>query len=108
MPLIAGVADALLGLCVVDVYPLGPVHEYVAPVVVDGVDVKFKVVVSHIGLLLDAVIVGIAFTVTVVEPVAVHIFASVTVTLNVAVPDPVGVNVGAAIVVLFKPVPVHK
>ncbi len=84
MPLIAAVADARVGLCVVDVYPLGPVHEYVAPV--DGVDppVNVNVAPSHIGLLLVAVATGIAFTVTAtVDAVLVQPF---TVTVKLYVP----------------------
>lgn len=64
VPLIAVVALDRVGSSTEAVYPLGPVHEYVAPVVVDGVLNKFKVPPSHIGLLLVAVIVGTAFTVT--------------------------------------------
>jgi hypothetical protein len=108
VPLIAVVALALVGFCVAFAKAAGPVHEYVAPVVVDGVLVKFNVKPSHIGELLDAVIVGIAFTVTVPDPVTVQPFESVTVKLNVFVPaGNAAVYVGAAIVVLFKPVPVH-
>jgi hypothetical protein len=64
VPLMATVADALVGSSTDAVYPLGPVHANVAPEVADGTLVKFNVDPSHIGELLLAVMVGTAFTVT--------------------------------------------
>jgi hypothetical protein len=52
------------------VYPPGPLHAYVAPVTAGVVNVK--VVPTQIGELLEAVAVGDAFTVTVVEEEAEH------------------------------------
>jgi hypothetical protein len=107
----AVVADALDGSSIADVKAPGPVHAYVAPTVVDGVDVKFNVAPSHIGELLDAVIVGIAFIVIVSVSVPVQPFASVTFTVTVYVPAAAAPeNVGVATAVLLScaaAVPLH-
>ena len=52
VPASADVALGILGFCVPDVNPLGPVHAYVAPATVAAV--RFIVLPVHTGLLLDA------------------------------------------------------
>ena len=54
----------MLGFCSEDENPLGPVHEYVAPATL--LAVRFNVLPSQSGLLLDAVgAAGVTFTTTV-------------------------------------------
>jgi hypothetical protein len=67
------------GFCALDINPFGPVQLYVAP----PDEVRFKVAPLHTGLLLPAVALGDAFTVTTVVAVAVQPPASVTVTVYV-------------------------
>ena len=52
VPASAGVALVIVGFCVADVKPLGPVHAYVAPVTAAAV--RFIVLPVHTGLLLPA------------------------------------------------------
>ena len=52
VPASADVAFIIVGFCVADVNPLGPVHAYVAPATVAAV--RFIVLPVHTGLLLDA------------------------------------------------------
>jgi hypothetical protein len=67
VPAIASVAFARVGFCADEVYPPGPVHEYVAPAT--GVVVNVSVVPVHTGLLLPgAGVPGIGLTTTVVVP----------------------------------------
>jgi len=67
VPLIATVADEIVGFCVVDVYAAGPVQLYVAPLAV-GV-VKFIAEPTHTGELLPAVgVAGSGFITTAVVP----------------------------------------
>jgi hypothetical protein len=76
---VATVAALLIvGFCKDEVNPFGPTHEYVdAPL---GCDVKFRLLPVQIGLLLEALAAGVAFTATVVVVEAVHDpFATVTV-----------------------------
>jgi hypothetical protein len=56
-----------VGFCCVDVNPLGPVHEYTAPLIVEAVSDNTDA--AHTGPLLAAVGAdGIEFTVAVVVP----------------------------------------
>ena len=71
------VALAILGVAELAVKLSGPDQLYVPP----PVAVKFKVLPAHIGLFELAVAVGRAFTVAVVEAVAVQPAALVTVTV---------------------------
>ena len=66
---------AMVGFCSVDVNPLGPLHEYVAPVMV--LAVSDNVCPEQTVLLLPAVgVPGGGFTVTVIVPaVLTHPFA---------------------------------
>jgi hypothetical protein len=58
----AVVAELMLGSSVEEVNPLGPVHAYVpAPVLA----LRLMVCPTQIGLLFDALTVGIGFTVTI-------------------------------------------
>jgi len=84
VPDAAVVAPAMLGFCVEDVNPFGPVHEYVAPPMLDAE--RLSVLPSQIGLLLDAVgAAGIGLTVTLTVPaVLVH---PPTVAVTEYVPD---------------------
>jgi len=72
VPVASVVAAAIDGFCKVEEKVLGPVHAYVAPATV--LEVRFKVLPAHIGLLLLAVgAAGIGLTVTEVVPeVLVH------------------------------------
>jgi len=57
----------MVGFCVLDVKPFGPVQEYVAPATVEAV--RFKVAPEQTGPLLFAVgEAGVAFTTTLVTP----------------------------------------
>lgn len=59
MPLAAVVTDAIEGVAIVDVKPLGPDQLYVPP----PVAVKFNVEPTHLGPSLPAVADGVGFTV---------------------------------------------
>lgn len=64
VPLAAVVAPTILGFCVDDVNPFGPVQEYVAPTTL--LAFRLSVLPLQIGLLLDAVgAAGVVFTTTV-------------------------------------------
>ena len=52
VPAFVDVALGILGFCVPDVNPFGPVHAYIAPATVAAV--RFIVLPVHTGLLLDA------------------------------------------------------
>ena len=82
VPVAAVVAPEIVGFCNVDVKLLGPVHEYVNPVVVA---VSESVLPEHIGALVPAVgVAGGAFTVTLVVPFALkHPSADIAVTVYV-------------------------
>jgi hypothetical protein len=75
----AGLAPGMLGFCRLEVNPLGPLQEYVAPAIV--LAVKLSVLPSQIGLLLAAVgAAGVAFTTTVtVAGVLAHPLLAITV-----------------------------
>jgi hypothetical protein len=82
VPEAAVVAFAIEGFWSVEVKPLGPVHEYVAPVTV-GVD-RLRVDPAQIGPLLDATgVEGGVLTVTKVEPAGLEQPVTVMVTLYV-------------------------
>jgi hypothetical protein len=66
VPALAVVTPVIDGFCCVEVNPLGPLHVYVAPAKV--VAVKLRVAPAHSGPLLAAVVTGIGFITTVVEP----------------------------------------
>jgi hypothetical protein len=84
VPDAAAVAFDIVGFCNEDEKPLGPVHEYVAPVTVGVVSVNEDP--AHIGPLLVAVgVAGTAFTVAVV--LAVELVQPFTVTVTEYVPD---------------------
>lgn len=76
VPLAPGVAEAIVGFCSEEENEFGPVQFHVAPLV----QVKFNELPSHTGELLLIAGMSAVFTTTVVEPVATHPFASVTVT----------------------------
>ena len=59
----------MLGFCEVELNPFGPAHEYVPP----PLEERFNVLPAQIGLLLEAEAVGVAFTVTDVVAVPVHV-----------------------------------
>jgi len=62
-PDIAAVALVMVGFCRLDVKPFGPVHEYVAPLIVDAL--SWIVAPSQYGPVLEAVgAAGIGLTVT--------------------------------------------
>lgn len=71
----AVVEDAMLGFCVEEAYPFGPLHAYEVP----PEDDRLIAVPSQNGPLLEAVGTGNGFTVTEIVPVPVHPAASVTV-----------------------------
>ena len=91
MPDAAVVAAGIVGFCIADVNPFGPVQEKLAPA--DGVAVKFKVAPAQIGELDPAVVVGNGLTVTLTVEVDEQPFA-ITVTVYV----PVAAVVAAGIV----------
>jgi hypothetical protein len=67
----------MLGFCDVDENPFGPLHEYVLPPLED----RLSVFPEQTGVLLDAVGVGMAFTVALVVAVLEQLFELVTVTV---------------------------
>src|SRR5204863_139146 len=82
VPVAAVVALVIDGFCKAEVNPFGPVQLYVAPATVGVLNVKVDP--AQIGPLLDAVgVVGIEFTVAVVDPAALVQPLTVTVTLYV-------------------------
>jgi hypothetical protein len=79
VPAAAAVAPGIVGFCNAEVKPLGPVHEYVAPMT--AVVVRFRVCPTQIGeLLVGAGVAGTGFTVTATVPKALGHPAIVAVT----------------------------
>src|SRR5213594_2132854 len=84
VPAIAVVEFAIVGFCRLEVKPFGPVHEYVAPLIVDAL--SWIVAPAQYGPVLEAVgALGIVLTVTVVVP-AVEV-QTLTVAVTEYVPD---------------------
>jgi hypothetical protein len=98
VPLAAVVAAAMLGVALVELNPFGPAQLYVPP----PVAVKFRLVPTHIGLLLLAVATGKALIVTVVEVVAVQ---PLEVTVTLYVPLDVAVTLATLVAPEMEPPP---